>query len=71
MAYYRLYHLHGPKNEVARFEEFEAQDDASAIALSEKYLGLNPMELWSGHRKVHRWDPTSIAVTQHGVPQQN
>ena len=56
MAYYRLYQLHGPRNEVAGFEEFEASDDAEATALAERFRLLNPMELWSEHRKVRRWD---------------
>jgi hypothetical protein len=56
MAYYRLYQLHGPKNEVEGFEEFEAGDDIEAIDRAESFRRLNPMELWSEHRKVHRWD---------------
>ena len=56
MAYYRLYHLRGAKNEVEAFEEFEAGDDATAIAKCEEWRSLNPMELWSGHRKVQRWE---------------
>ena len=56
MAYYRLYQLHGPRNEVESFEEFDAVDDAEAIVLGETYRRLNPMELWSGHRKVRRWE---------------
>ncbi len=61
MAYYRLYQLHGPKNEVAAFEEFEATDDVEAIARAEGFRRLTPMELWSEHRKVHRWDGIASA----------
>jgi hypothetical protein len=56
MAYYRLYHLRGPKNEVETFREFDAEDDEIAIAEGEQWRDLNPMELWSGHRKVRRWE---------------
>ena len=56
MADYRLYHLHGPRNEVESFYEFEAPDEASAIAVAEQRLGINPIELWQGHRKVRRWE---------------
>jgi hypothetical protein len=56
MAYYRLYQLHGAQNEVEGFEEFEASDDVEAIARAEGFRRVNPMELWSEHRKVHRWD---------------
>jgi len=60
MAYYRLYQLHGPRNEVASFEEFDANDDDEAIARGETYRSVNAMELWSGHRKVRRWDAMSV-----------
>ena len=59
MVYYRLYQLRGPKNGVESFHEFHAEDDASAIAASEKLRGLNAMELWSGHRKVRHWEGMS------------
>jgi hypothetical protein len=56
MAYYRLYHLRGVKNEVQSFEEFDAKDDAGAIAQGDALHDGFAMELWSGHRKVHRWE---------------
>jgi hypothetical protein len=56
MVYYRLYHLRGPTSEVESFHEFEADDDGDAIDQCEGRRGVNPMELWSGHRKVKRWD---------------
>ena len=64
MAYYRLYQLHGPQNEVEGFEEFEASDDAEAIARAEGFRRVNPMELWSEHRKVHRWGGISAPSSQ-------
>jgi hypothetical protein len=56
MVYYRLYQLRGPRNEVESFDEFHADGDAAAIAFAEPRRGLNSMELWSGHRKVQRWE---------------
>ncbi len=56
MAYYRLYQLRGPKNRVETFHEFDADDDLKAIARGETYRRFNSMELWSGHRKVRRWE---------------
>ena len=56
MAYYRLYHLHGPNYEVESFHEFDAENDDAAIAMGETWRAINPMELWQGHRKVHWWD---------------
>ena len=56
MVYYRLYHLRGSKFEVESFDEFEAEDDRKAIVEADARRGVKPMELWSGHRKVMRWD---------------
>ena len=39
--------------QVVRVEE---PDDEAAIAMSETWRAINPMELWQGHRKVHWWD---------------
>ena len=64
MVYFRLYQLHGPRNEVESFHEFEAADDAAAINLSEERRGVNPMELWQGHRKVKRWEGISSVPHQ-------
>jgi hypothetical protein len=57
MVFYRLYHLRGSASEVESFHEFDAEDDGGAIAESEARRGIHAMELWSGHRKVKRWDP--------------
>ena len=64
MAGYRLYHLHGPRNEVESFYEFEAPNDAAAIAVAEQRLGINPIELWQGHQKVRRWEGLSTVPPQ-------
>jgi hypothetical protein len=36
--------------------EFEALHDAAAIMQCGEWRSINPMELWSGRRKVMRWD---------------
>ena len=69
MAYYRLYQLHGPRNEVESFHEFDAPDDARAIAVAEGRRGLNPMELWQNHRKVKRWESASQIAPEPAAPQ--
>ena len=68
MAYYRLYHLHGPRNDVEGFEEFEAEEDMEAIARDVGFRRLNPMELWSAHRKVHRWEGIGSAKPSTSIP---
>lgn len=56
MIFYRLYQLREMTNEVTSFDEFEADGDALAIAMVEAWRSFNPMELWSGHRKIRRWE---------------
>jgi len=63
VAFYRIYQLRGPRNEVEFFHEFEADSDEAAIAAAERSRGLDAMELWSNHRKIHRWEP----VVQNGA----
>ena len=65
MVYYRLYQLHGPRNEVQSFDEFHAEDDEAAIAVAEASRGANPMELWQSHRKVRRWAVIAQPATEY------
>ena len=61
MAYYRLYFLDGVGH-IAQFHEFEADDDRAAVALADSWRGIGAMELWSGRRKVRRWDSLAHAA---------
>lgn len=55
MHEYRLYMLDGP-GVLHAPHEFEAHDDASAIAAAAKQcLDARQMELWARRRKVHCW----------------
>ena len=60
MAFYRIYLLRGPRNEVESFHEFNAEDDDAAITVSEGMRRENAMELWSDHRKVQRWESLNL-----------
>jgi hypothetical protein len=62
MVYYRLYQLRETTNEVTSFEEFEADGDSLAIAMAEVWRSFNPMELWSGRRKVRRWEAVPAQI---------
>ena len=55
MAYYRLYFF-GCGNRIEQFREFEVSDDFAAIRQAAEWRGTVPMELWSGARKIRRWD---------------
>lgn len=57
MAYYRLYFMERLTDQIEHFREFEAEDDTAAIVVSEGWRGKRAMELWSGRRKVKRWEP--------------
>lgn len=54
MAYYRLYFFNG--KHIDRFHEYEAVDDLAARTVAEGLHGARHMELWSGARKIRRWD---------------
>lgn len=60
LSYYRLYFLDPDSGRIDRFEEFNADDDATAVARAEQWLDEVPLELWSGARKVVRLDPIPV-----------
>jgi hypothetical protein len=53
MANYRLYSL-SPEGHIQRVEDFEADDDAEAIAEAGR-RGFAPKELWCENRRVQQW----------------
>jgi hypothetical protein len=53
MANYRLYSL-SPEGHIQRVEDFEADDDTTAIAEA-SHRGIAPKELWCGSRRVVQW----------------
>jgi hypothetical protein len=65
MPHYRLYFLNGRTGSIDRFEEFEAADDDGAMKRIEPRIGDQTLELWSGGRRVGRFDD---ALTISGLP---
>lgn len=61
MANYRLYHIKGAH--FAGFDEFEAANDAQAIAKAEGINGEGSAELWHAGHKIKRLSPGRKAVT--------
>jgi hypothetical protein len=55
MAYYRLYFF-GRGGHIDQFREFEAPDDALAVAQAADWRELDAMELWCGRRMVRCWE---------------
>ena len=62
MAHYRLYFLDSRTGKIERFEEFEARDDDEALGLIEQRIGDQPLELWSGGRKIGQFE-TALALS--------
>jgi hypothetical protein len=61
MAYYRLYFFNLASGHIDHFREFEAPGDMAAVVRAGDWRDLGAMELWSGGRKVKRWDPFPLA----------
>ena len=53
MAYYRLYFMNR-RGHIARVQDFDATDDAEAVAVADKN-GTQPKELWCSSRRVGQW----------------
>lgn len=53
---YRLYFMNRFSGHIERFEEIEAPGDRDACDLAARHVGEEPLELWCGHRKVHRFE---------------
>lgn len=56
MLYYRLYFFDRYSGHIDHFREFEADGDAAAIALAERWRDGRQMELWNLGRRLRRWD---------------
>ncbi len=56
MPYYRLYYFDRFSGHIDHFREFDAKDDATALALAEGWGDGRPMELWNRERRLRRWD---------------
>lgn len=56
MLYFRLYYFDRFSGHIDHFREFEAADDAAAIAIAEGWANGRPMELWNRERRLKRWD---------------
>lgn len=57
MVWFRLYFLESDR--IVSFNEFEAADDAEALALSGELAAGADAELWCGKRKVARIKPAA------------
>ena len=58
LGQYRLYFIDRLDGHFAGSHEFEAEDDPRAIQIAQAWLEGRTAELWSGSRKVKRWEGT-------------
>lgn len=65
MSDYRLYFMDRFSGHIERVSDFEAQDDAGAIAAAQGLGNGSPMELWSRHHKLKRWDASAVEPAIH------
>ena len=61
MLYYRLYFMRRFSGHIDHYREFEAENDAAALAIAEGWREDLPMELWNLQRKLKQWDEAPIA----------
>ncbi len=68
--HYRLYYMSPQTGHIERYDEFEAPDDGQATRMAEAQLGKQPLELWSGHRKLRRYPYGPGFAGEGGSPAQ-
>jgi hypothetical protein len=56
MLYYRLYYFDRFSGHIDHFREFEADDDAAAVVVAERWSDGHSMELWNRRRRLKRWE---------------
>jgi hypothetical protein len=59
MPYYRLYYFDRFSGHIDHFREFDADDDAAAVGLAERWSDGRPMELWNRERRLKQWASAS------------
>ena len=64
MSHYRLYFMSPLDGHIDRFFEFEADSDLEALRTVQAASGEEPLELWSGQRKIGRFEVDSAHIVQ-------
>lgn len=66
MAHYRLYFMNTASGHIDIADDLESADDLAAINAAKNLLKDQPVELWCGTRKVHRFEmPCPAAAAEH------
>ena len=64
MSQYRLYFMDRFSGHIDHVREFEAAGNAEAIETANNWHEGGPMELWSRHHKLKRWDSQRVPQAQ-------
>jgi hypothetical protein len=56
MPYFRLYYFDRFSGHIDHFREFDAEDDAAAVALAERWSDGRPMEVCIRERRLKQWE---------------
>jgi len=56
MPGFRIFYIDERSGHITGSHDFTAEDDIGAIRQAEEFRTGAPMELWSGSRKIKRWD---------------
>lgn len=60
VLYYRLYFFDRFSGHIDDFREFEAADDAAAVAIADGWVDGRAMELWNRERRLKRWSTPAL-----------
>lgn len=61
MGGYRLYFIDRLSGHIEHHREFVVDGDVEAIAIAGGWSTGQPMELWTGTRKLRRWEAEAAA----------
>lgn len=56
MPEFRIFYLDASSDRITASHDFSADDDLDAIQRAGEFRTFAPMELWSGDRKIKRWE---------------
>lgn len=59
MPHYRLYHFSPSSNQIIGLEEFQMDDDQTALRRASDRLDILPLELWKQERLIARLEPSA------------
>lgn len=56
MPGFRIFYMDQRSGHITGSQDFSADDDLDAVKQAEAFFAGAPMELWTGNRKIKRWE---------------